>query len=461
MSAMAPKKKGKKSSEPQLSGPEAQAEMERKLLIEEAKALKKRKELEELQFNEFQQEKEKLNYFWIVEKKKLEDKRAELRNKEREMQDLEEKHQVEIKVYKQRVKHLLYEHQDERTRQKLGAQVSLKIAQADSRTSEADLTSDKRLLKVELKEMQLAHDDFMTALKTEQDKAITLKRFEFERECKELHNQYEERMKNLRAHLEAQRAADIQVIEERKARHVAALMKSHDAAFQEIKNYYNEITHSNLDLIHSLKEELHELKRKEATDDRLMFDIAQENKRMTEPLKRALADVERLTEEREVYRKEMATLQKVKAKLVVGEQRLRDMQWEHEVLEQRYTRLQAERDDLKEKFQDALYDVQQKAGFKALLLRKKLDAAHTELEKKEAHLTEILASANLEPSVMGVLAKRLDEVVESKDSAIRELQSELQRVIAAHNRLISGYERKLGEFGIPPEELGFVPLRSA
>ncbi len=107
---------------------------------------------------------------------------------------------------------------------------------------------------------------------------------------------------NLRAHLEAQRAADIQVIEERKARHVAALMKSHDAAFQEIKNYYNEITHSNLDLIHSLKEELHELKRKEATDDRLMFDIAQENKRMTEPLKRALADVERLTEEREVYR---------------------------------------------------------------------------------------------------------------------------------------------------------------
>lgn len=29
----------------------------------------------------------------------------------------------------------------------------------------------------------------------EQDKSITLKRFEFERECKELHNQYEERMK--------------------------------------------------------------------------------------------------------------------------------------------------------------------------------------------------------------------------------------------------------------------------
>jgi hypothetical protein len=29
---------------------------------------------------------EKINYFWIVEKKTLEDKKAELRNKERELQ---------------------------------------------------------------------------------------------------------------------------------------------------------------------------------------------------------------------------------------------------------------------------------------------------------------------------------------------------------------------------------------
>lgn len=52
-----------------------------------------------------------MSYFWIIEKKRLEDKKAELRNKDRELQDLEEKHQVIIKIYKQRVKHLLFEHQ--------------------------------------------------------------------------------------------------------------------------------------------------------------------------------------------------------------------------------------------------------------------------------------------------------------------------------------------------------------
>ena len=35
-----------------------------------------------------------------------------MRNKEREMEEGEERHQVEIKVYKQKVKHLLYEHQN-------------------------------------------------------------------------------------------------------------------------------------------------------------------------------------------------------------------------------------------------------------------------------------------------------------------------------------------------------------
>ena len=63
---------------------------------------------------------DQINYFWIVEKKSLEDKKTDRRNKERELQDLEEKHQVEIKVYKQSVKHLLFEHQDETTVHKTG-----------------------------------------------------------------------------------------------------------------------------------------------------------------------------------------------------------------------------------------------------------------------------------------------------------------------------------------------------
>jgi len=38
-------------------------------------------------------------------------------------------------------------------------------------------------------------------------------------------------------------------VEERKNLHINELMKKHEKAFGEIKNYYNDITHNNLDLI--------------------------------------------------------------------------------------------------------------------------------------------------------------------------------------------------------------------
>ena len=61
--------------------------------------------------NFFQLERDKVNAFWEISKKQLDEAKATIRVKERELEDAEERHQVEIKVYKQKVKHLLYEHQ--------------------------------------------------------------------------------------------------------------------------------------------------------------------------------------------------------------------------------------------------------------------------------------------------------------------------------------------------------------
>lgn len=43
---------------------------------------------------------DKINAFWEILKKDLDDRKAELRNKDREMEEMEERHQVEIKVRK-------------------------------------------------------------------------------------------------------------------------------------------------------------------------------------------------------------------------------------------------------------------------------------------------------------------------------------------------------------------------
>ncbi len=43
-------------------------------------------------------ERDKISSFWEIAKKDLEDRQAELRNKDREMEEIEERHQMEIKV---------------------------------------------------------------------------------------------------------------------------------------------------------------------------------------------------------------------------------------------------------------------------------------------------------------------------------------------------------------------------
>ena len=68
-------------------------------------------------------------------------------------------------MYKQKVKHLLYEHQNNITELKADGILTLKLEQEEHRTSESDLRKDKRNLKIQLKELELSHEDVIKNLK--------------------------------------------------------------------------------------------------------------------------------------------------------------------------------------------------------------------------------------------------------------------------------------------------------
>ena len=125
--------------------------------------------------NYFQLERDKVNTFWEITKRQLEEKKAELRNKDREMEDSEERHQVEIKVMKQKVKHLLYEHQNNLAQLKAEAQLELKVNSEMNEESQLELRTDKRQLKISMKEQELANEDVIRNLK----KVTSFKKFFF------------------------------------------------------------------------------------------------------------------------------------------------------------------------------------------------------------------------------------------------------------------------------------------
>ncbi|XP_042304569.1 dynein regulatory complex subunit 4-like [Sceloporus undulatus] len=134
--------------------------------------------------NYFQLERDKIHTFWEITRRQLDEKKAELRNKDREMEEAEERHQVEIKVYKQKVKHLLYEHQNNLTELKAEGTVSMKLAQKDHRSQEMELRKDMRTLKVDLKEQELANEMVVKNLRLKQQEDTTRLRNDFERQVK-------------------------------------------------------------------------------------------------------------------------------------------------------------------------------------------------------------------------------------------------------------------------------------
>lgn len=87
------------------------------------------------------------------------------RNKEREKEELAEKHEAELKLYKQKVKHLMYEHQTNLSESKAEHLVALKLAQDDHVAQENEFIKDKTELKKTQKEQELVYMNEIRALK--------------------------------------------------------------------------------------------------------------------------------------------------------------------------------------------------------------------------------------------------------------------------------------------------------
>lgn len=291
----------------------------------------------------------------------------------------------------------------------------------------------------------------------EQDHNILELRQEFDRRARDMQQKYELRMKTIRDEMEKQRKSQIQKIEEAKNAKISEVMMKNQKDFIEIKNYYSEITNSNLDLIKRLKEEYQEIKRRETDDAKKMADLVHRNNQLKEPLKRANQDVERLEAELLAYDEDKKRLAAVKEKIKQHEAQMHRMEFQHEVLQQQLKTTNAEREDLYSKFQYAVYDVQQKSGLKNLLLEKKIDTVEEALETTEAQVDELMTSASVDQATATGISQKLDHVIAWKDGIVVELQEEVERIRELHRTMVKTYESKLAEYGVPPEELGFTP----
>lgn len=430
----------------------------KKSLRIKARELEKQVQREEDQAGLYQDERQRVNYFWIVAKKELEDKQADLRNKEREMQDLDEKHQIEIKVYKQRVKHLMFQNLDQLTELKKEAEITLKNVEDEHRVDARELKADIRSLNVAMKEQEVRQGEYVRALKKANNKKTTAIRQEHERIANEIKMKYTHKMLLLRKEMEDKRKAMILQIEAKKDKAIDDLIKRHDQNYTKIKSYYQEITNTNLDVIKQMKDDLADVRRDDQQKYKDLIEQKKINSRMSEPLKQIDQEVKALREKKVKFDKMKSELYKFKDDILDLDKRYREIEWEYEVQFQRYQSLINEKEVLFGSFYKKIYELHQKSGLKNLILSKQIDTIQESIDIKEAQLNELLNASKIDQNQLKDIKSTLEESEKVKNEAIKQIQQELKRIREAHSTMVKTYEGKLSEFGIPVEELGFDPL---
>merc|ERR1719428_365528 len=152
----------------------------------------------------------------------------------------------------------------------------------------------------------------MKELHREKDKEVSKILQDYERRLKEHITVHSNNIEKVRKELALKRKTDIHEIEERKNTHIQALMKNHEKSFAQVKTYYNEITMNNIALIHNLKKEIEQIKKKEELQDVQIQDLTAENRKLVEPLQRAQGELQELRKELSNYEMDKLSLQRAK-----------------------------------------------------------------------------------------------------------------------------------------------------
>ena len=132
---------------------------------------------------------------------------------------------------------------------------------------------------------------------------------------KALIESYENKHEELRQELELRLKVEIHEIEERKNEHINDLMKNHEEAFKEMKDYYNNITKENLELIKMHKEKLVDIRGQIEGNQQTIETLKAEMLKLKEPLTKAISMRDTLRKQLATFDKDQMALRNAKARL--------------------------------------------------------------------------------------------------------------------------------------------------
>ena len=188
----------------------------------------------------------------------------------------------------------MFQNLDQQTMVKKQAQIKLKNSEDEHRINERELKQDLRALKVMEKEQDVRQTEYSNALTKHYNSLSTQKRKEHERIASEIQEKYKAKMTRLREDMETRRKAEILKIEAKKNRTIEELKQKHEQKYQEIRDYYNDITRLNMDMISTLRTDFKTEKARENQANREKMIQHANNDMIVKPLEHVKKEIAKL-----------------------------------------------------------------------------------------------------------------------------------------------------------------------
>uniref|UniRef100_A0A7N6BDP6 Dynein regulatory complex subunit 4 n=1 Tax=Anabas testudineus TaxID=64144 RepID=A0A7N6BDP6_ANATE len=378
-------------------------EMSKEQLEEHIVRLREELDREREERNYFQLERDKIHTFWQITDRQLEEAKAERKNLDKDIEEDEGRHQVEIKVYKQKMKHLLCEHQNTISELTADGLVSSEVVQKEQEQLETKLHNEMKSIMVDMQELD--NESLVKELELKHEEEMTKTKNHWEKQLKEIEAKYEKKIKLLPQELDNMRKNEISEREDHWNNHITALMENHNKALSE--------AHEMINYMQQDMEENDSLKVQEHTIDM------------------------------------NATL---------TEKALNDLKWDYEILEQKFSKLQLERDELYRSHAENIENLQHKAEVKSMLLERKLKTLTDSVEKTQAQLCAVLSASNMDQTALSGITDKIKENLDSSNISLKDLQCKKAQISKARKDLLLNYEAKQRALGVPVEELSAKPF---
>ena len=317
---------------------------------------------------------------------------------------------------------------------------------------EALLRAGKGELRERIRVMEDSNAEAVRALKVQQEKGLLRQKEEFRVILEKLRTKYEGRLETLKTDLSLRHKVAVHEVEERTSLHISQLSSAHEEAFAEMRRYYNDITRGNLTLVTQLKSGISEANSKAVGNQQLVLELAEENKKLSEPLQQALSERAQLMAELKDAAWDKGSLASARKRLGELRSSLASLQVSQTELEARFLATTAERDELYQKFESTVRGLAERAEARSAALEYRIAGAENEHIAAHSAAVHLVEAAQLDPTVLADVSSRVEGAVNEKNAALRELQGGVARLRKAHDDAIRTLSVKLVELGVDPGE---------